>query len=138
MTTPLILRGNLLVNTVDVSSGVTSFAFSGERETIDIPPTFGTSKTYAAGTDSYQVEVSYFTNVATPTLLTSVFWDALATNAGTVTVSGTFSPGPVSATNPRYTATAVVTGVGIGGDVNTLAMDSQTFPLLARPVRTVV
>lgn len=136
MLNPLILKGNLRVNDIDVSEAVTSFMFSGQRDTIDIPATFGASKSFRAGSDSYEVEISYLlgSNTATPTQLTNVFWEALADTDGTVTVSGTFAPGPASSTNPRYTATAVVTGVGIGGEVNTLAQDSQTFPLVGRPV----
>lgn len=132
---PLILKGNLTINGVDVSDSVTSFTFTGSRDVVDIPATFGSGKSFAAGSDSYQVEVSYMTNTATPTQLTGVFWDALADAAGTVTVEGTFNTGAVSPTNPSYTATAVVTGVGIGGDVNTLGQDSQTFPLTGRPVK---
>ena len=133
---PLILKGNLTVNSTDVSDSVTSFMFKGSRDTVDIPATFGSSTSFAAGSDSYEVDINYFTDIATPSHLTGIFWDALADDAGTVEVSGTFASGPVSETNPLYTATAVVTGVGIGGEVNTLAQDSQTFPLTGRPVKT--
>lgn len=135
MSTPLILKGNLKVNGVDVSAAVTSFTFKGMRETIDIPATFGSSQTFRGGSDTYEVEINYFQNTATPTHMTGVFWDALADADGTVTVEGSFNTGAVSATNPKWTGTALVTGVGLGGDVNTLAVDSQTFPLLGRPVK---
>ena len=136
MINPLILKGNLKVNGIDVSGSVTSYTFSGQRDTIDIPATFGSRASFAAGSDTYQVEIAYLSNTATPAELTSVFWDALADANGTVTVSGSFSSGAVSATNPSYTATAVVTGVSIGGAVNSLGQDSQTFPLKDRPVKS--
>lgn len=133
---PLILTGNLKINDVDVSEQVTSFKFSGTRDTIEVPETFGSRKSVRGGGDEYEVEISYLQDVDA-TALTVIFWDALADAAGTVTVAGTVRPGAVSATNPEFEATALVTGAGIGGDVNTVGLDSQTFPLLDRPVKNV-
>lgn len=129
---PLILRGNLKINDTDVSEQVTAFKFTGSRDTIDIPATFGARKSFAGGDDTYQVEISYLSDTDAEAL-TSVFWEALADDEGTVEVSGTMRPGDPSPSNPMWAAYALVTGVGIGGDVNSVGVDSQTFPLLDRP-----
>lgn len=131
---PLILTGNLEIDSVDVSDQVTQFKFSAARDQIDIPQTFGLRASFAAGSDTYEVEIEYLSDVDS-TALTQIFWTAIADADGTVEVAGTFRPGAVSATNPQWTATAVVTGVGIGGGVNTVGMDSQTFPLTDRPTQ---
>lgn len=134
---PLILRGNLKVNGNDVSDQVTSFTFTANVDTIDIPSTFGSRPSFAAGNDTYEVTIEYLmSNDATPFSLSEIFWDAIDTDAGTITVAGTLRSGSVSATNPLYTATAVVTGVGLGGENNTVGQDSQTFPLTDRPTRS--
>lgn len=131
---PLLLTGNLKINGTAVASQVTSFMFKAQRDSIEVPATFGTRKSYRPGDDTYEVDISYLTDTDA-TALTQIFWTAVADAAGTVTVAGTMRPGVVSATNPEWTATAVVTGAGIGGDVNTIGVDSQTFPLTDRPTQ---
>lgn len=137
---PLLLTGNLKINDVDVSDQVTSFAFTGTRDSIEIPATFGQRKSFRGGNDSYEVEISYLSDVDT-TALTQIFWAALADadgtpEAGTVEVSGTLRPGAVSATNPEWSGVALVTGTSLGGEVNTVGTDSQTFPLQDRPTQS--
>tara|TARA_R110000803_G_scaffold63024_1_gene123565 strand:- start:7264 stop:7680 length:417 start_codon:yes stop_codon:yes gene_type:complete len=133
---PLILTGNLEIDGVDVSAQVTAFKFSAARAQIEIPQTFGTRMSFAAGNDSYEIEIEYLSD-NDATALSQIFWTAIADADGTVTCAGTFRTGAVSATNPQWTATAVVTGVGIGGEVNTVGVDSQTFPLTDRPTQAV-
>lgn len=131
---PLILTGNLEIDGVDVSDQVTSFMFKASRDSVTVPATFGQRKSFRAGDDSYEVDIAYLSDTDA-TALTQIFWTAIADTDGTVTVAGTMRPGAVSATNPQWTATAVVTGVGVGGDVNTVGVDSQTFPLTDRPTQ---
>ena len=132
---PLILRGNLQIDSADVSAQVTEFKFSGERAQIDIPGTFDSRPSFAGGYDTYTVEISYLADTDA-TALTQVFWSALAADPGTITVSGTFRAGEVSESNPMWTATAQVLMSSLGGEVNTVSLDSVTFPCLDRPVQT--
>lgn len=134
---PLILKGNLTINGVDVDDQVTQFKFMGARSQVDIPATFGSRLSYAGGNDSYTVQIDYLQDTDA-TALTQIFWTALADDEGTITVAGTMRPGPVSASNPEWTGTALVLGVGIGGEVNTVGIDSQTFPLLDRPTQVII
>jgi len=131
---PLILTGNLSIDSVDVSDQVTAFKFSAARAQIEIPQTFGTRMSFAAGNDSYEVEIEYLSDTDS-TAISQILWTALADSTGTIVVAGTFRPGAVSTTNPQWTGTAVVTGAGIGGEVNTVGVDSQTFPLTDRPTQ---
>lgn len=131
---PLILTGNLTIGGTDVSEQVTAFTFSGERDTVEIPATLGARMSFAGGNDKYEVEIEYLSDTDA-TAVSQILWTALADTAGTIEVAGTFRPEPVSATNPQWVATALVTGVGIGGTVNEVGVDSQTFPCLDRPTQ---
>ena len=134
---PLILTGNLTIDGVDVSDQVTAFKFSATRDQVEIPATLGQRKSFRAGNDMYEVEIEYLSDVDA-TAITQVLWTAIADADGTIDVAGTFRPGAASASNPEWTATAVVTGVGIGGTVNEVGTDSQTFPLTDRPTQVTV
>lgn len=131
---PLILRGNLEVDGNDVSDQVIGFTFRGTRDEIEIPATLGVRKSWAGGSDEYEVEISYLPDVDA-TAITQIFWTALADNEGTIEIGGTLREGATSATNPRWTGVALVNASGIGGDVNTVAQESVTFKLLDRPTQ---
>lgn len=134
---PLILTGNLEIDGTDVSDQIIGFKFSAARDQIEIPATLGQRKSFAAGNDSYEVEIEYLSDTDA-TAVTQLLWAAIADADGTIVVGGTYRPGAVSATNAQWTATAVVTGVGIGGNVNEVGTDSQTFPLTDRPTMVTV
>lgn len=131
---PLILRGNLEIDGVDVSEQVTEFRFAATRAQIDIPQTFGSRASYGPGSDTYEVTIAYLADTDAEAI-SQIFWTAIADDTGTVEVAGTFRPGAVSATNPQWVGTALVVGAGVGGEVATVALDSQTFPLLDRPTQ---
>lgn len=133
---PLILTGDLEINGTDVSDQVMSFVIKASRESVEIPATLGTRKTFKAGNDSYEVEFNYLQD-NDATALTQIFWTALADADGTITFGGTLRAGAVSATNPRWEGTAVVTGMGVGGEVNAVGDDSVTFPCTDRPTQAV-
>lgn len=132
---PLILRGNLTAGGDSVGVQVTSFTLRATRDDVEIPATFGARKSHAAGDDDYEIEIAYLQDIDDDAL-SEIFWAAVADDAGTIEFGGTFKPGAVSATNPLFTCTAVVTGVGRGGQVRTVGQDTQTFPLVGRPVKT--
>lgn len=131
---PLILTGNQTANGVDVSDQVMAFKVVAARERVQIPATFGLRRSFRAGDDTYEVQIDYLTDTDT-TSLSEIFWDAIGDVDGTIELTGTMRPDPISATNPAFTMTAVVTGAGIGGTVNTVGVDSQTFPLTDRPTK---
>ena len=132
---PLILRGNLTIDGESVADQVTSFQFKGMRDQIEIPATFGQRKSVAGGGDSYEAEISFLQDIDAEAI-SQIFWNALADADGTVELAGTLKAGSVSATNPEFTVTALVTAANLGGEVNTVGVDSVTLPCLDRPVKT--
>jgi PKD repeat protein len=133
---PLVLSGGLTINDVDVSQQVKAFRFAGTRVNVPIPATFDTDMSFAAGPGSWQVEVEYLSDVDSSSL-TQVFWSAMTTAPHTVTVSGTVRAGAVSASNPRWYGTAVVTSWGLGGGHYELGTDSVVFNLTAAPTQSI-
>lgn len=131
---PLILKGNLKINGTDAPEQVTSFMFKGAREAVTIPATFGARQSVGAGADSYECEIGYLQDTDA-TALSMILWDALADDEGTITVSGTLRAGAIAVGNPEWTATCVVTAAVLGGEVNTVAVDSVTLPCTDRPTK---
>ncbi len=134
---PLILRGALKVNASDVSDQVMQFKFAGARSEINVPATFGKRESFEGGSDTYTVQIDFLQDVDA-TALSIILWDALTDPVGTIVVSGSLRDGPVGADNPLFTATAVVTAVGLGGTVNTVGTDSVTLRLKDRPVKSII
>ena len=133
----MILKGNIEIETVDVSDQVASLTFMGSRDSVNLRATYGVSKSFAPGDDSYECGIDLNQGVEA-TDLSMILFDQLTDAEGTIVVSGTFKPGAISATNPKFTGTALVTSFEIGGEVNTEGTSTFTFPLLARPVKTIV
>lgn len=131
---PLILTGNQKINGVDVSDQVISFRVVGARAQTNIPATYGERASFAGGDDTYTVEIEYLSDTDA-TALTQIFWTAIAATPGTITFEGSMRSGAVSASNPAWTGTALVTAVGIGGTVKGVGRESVTFPCLDRPTQ---
>lgn len=134
---PLILRSNITINTVDVGVQVMALTFLGSRDMIRIPATFGSRSSVAGGDDTYTAKLDFMQDV-NALAISQILWEALADAVGTIIIAGTFRAGAVSVTNPRWTGTAQVGGFELGGAVNQLGVDSQTFELRGRPVRTIL
>ena len=130
----MILKGNIEIESTDVSDQVASLTFMGSRDSVNLRATYGSEPSFAAGNVTYECSIDLNQGVAA-TDLSIVLFDQLADADGTITVYGTFQPGAVSATNPSFTATALVTDFEVGGEVNTEGTSAFTFPLLARPVK---
>lgn len=132
-----IVTANLEINSIDVSETVTALTFIGERDAITVPPTMTEREGVKAGSDRYFVRIDWLqSQAATPTSIEDILWTALGTADGTITVSGTLRSGDVSESNPQWSGTAVVVGVELGGEKNTIGTGSQTFQLTDRPTVT--
>lgn len=131
---PLVLTGTPEIESTDVSDQVMSIVFSGTRDSVNIPATFGTSPSFAAGNATYEVTINFLQDVDA-TAISEILFTELADATGTIDVGATVRAGAVSASNPKYTGTAVVTGWELGGEVNTVGTNSVTFPLTARPTK---
>jgi hypothetical protein len=131
---PLVLKHNTEIDSTDVSDQVISIKFMGTRDDVVIPATGGAAKSHAAGDADYSVEITLIQDVDS-SAISEILFAALADADGTIEVSGTMRAGAVSASNPSYTADAVVTGWELGGGVNTVGQHTITMPCVARPVR---
>lgn len=112
----------------------------GQRSEIVVPPRFSTgTETAVAGAASYYVEVDYMPDDTSATTFFSQLWDALdpATNpTGELYFEGTLhDSGAVSADNPKWSGTLLVTDAGIGGASNSLSRRTGRFRLTGRPVK---
>jgi len=58
-----------------------------------------------------------------------ILWDAFSTTSGVVAFEVRPVNGPVSASNPSYTGSVLIQQFAVGGDLNTMAAKSLTFPL---------
>lgn len=133
---PLLLTQGLTIDSVDVSDQVFGFKVIGSRESIPVRKTFGQRASVRPGSDTYEVEIMFLQDVDA-TALSRIFWDALADADGTVVLTGKLRSGAISADNPEWTMTALVTGSEFGGEVDTVGETSLTFPLLDRPTQDV-
>jgi len=91
-------------------------------------------KTHIAGLKSGSVKLDFFQDYTATTGLEAILWPLLGTLA-TVVVSPT--SGTVSAGNPNYTFTALVTTVTpLTGAVGDVATESVTWPTSGTVVKT--
>lgn len=124
---------------VDQKDAILSMTIKGGRDLIELPPTFARGKTAQAGADSYEVEIEYMPDDTGAATFFAQLWDALdpATNpTGEVYFEGTLhGTGAVSASNPKWSGTMIVTEAALGGTANTLSRKSSTFRLKARPTK---
>jgi|GEM_PF-5253480 len=130
----MILKGNIEIESTDVSDHVASLTFMGSRDSVKLRPTYGVQGSFAGGDATYECAIDLNQGVEA-TDLSMILFDELADADGTITVSGTFQAGAVSVSNPKFTGTALVTDFEIGGEVNTEGTSAFTFPLLARPTK---
>lgn len=144
-TTPfVILTGQCKIGAsagtaVDVKDAVTALTIRGARAVVEIPATLATGEvSRKAGTSTYELEVAFLGDDTATTALTMLLWDALdaTTNpTGELYFEGNLHAGVTSASNPKWSGTMIVTGSAFGGEVGTVSVDSQTFPLTGRPTR---
>ncbi|MEY2580523.1 MAG: hypothetical protein QOE09_372 [Ilumatobacteraceae bacterium] len=129
----LVLFGQLSLAGVDVSDEVTSFTLMASRNEVAVPASLGNKVEYVkAGSEKWQIEIAYRQSEATNSV-SKIFYDALLTEAATVNFSGSITDDTDS---DNFYGTFVVSGLSHGGAADSLAEDSQTFTLTARPVRT--
>ena len=134
-TPDIIVTENLTVDSTDMTEQVMSLKFTGQAETVTIPATFGQRSSVRKGNDSYSVEVTFLQDYGTDAL-TSLIWEELADSDGEMVFAGSFESGSISASNPLYTATAIVTEGELGGAVNEVGQTTVTFPLKDRPTKS--
>jgi len=129
------LKGNLMMGVdaadVDISAWVTRLTVQRLRESIAIPGTLATGQaSVAAGAETDNVIVDFFSDLSAEAPF-DLFEQAITSPNSELLFEGTLDPGPVGPENPKYSGTAVILGLDIGGTVGQLRTQSQTFPIRA-------
>lgn len=132
-TSPLILRGNFKIATVDQSTEVTAFHVRGIRDTVEVPATLGGPKSERAGGAKYEIEISYLSTDGTDGVLFPTLWTAIGSATAELAWTATLRDGAISAANPQWSGTMVVVAAELGGDAEGLSIGSATFPLTGAP-----
>lgn len=138
---PLILRGNLRIGTNDttavaVGNEVTDFTVSATADIITIPPTMNNPTGYRGGAAAFSVKIGYLSTDGTDGVLFPILWAAISSPTGNKQLyfEGCLRDAVISAANPLWTGTLIVSGANVGGTVQTVSVDSLTFPLTGAPV----
>lgn len=142
---PLVIVGSLKVGSsagtaVDVSAVVQSFRLQAVRDEVPIPPTLtSTVRSSRMGYAAWNCTLVYYSNPdataashLTRQLLTAIA-DTAASPPGSLYFEGTMKAGTPSTSNPKWSGRFLVTGVGYGGEVGEVSIDSQTYPMTGAP-----
>lgn len=146
--TSILTVGNLKVGEsvstcTEIGDVVTAFRIQGTRDTIAVPPTLATQvENNRAATQRWTLQMDFFSD-PNATAATDLFNRLLAAMAdttgafgsppGSLYYEGSIQDGSVSTSNPKWSGRFLVTGLGWGGTVNELSLDSQTFPCTGAP-----
>jgi hypothetical protein len=138
---PLILRGNLRVGTNDttavaVGNEITDFTVSATADIITIPATMNNPVGYRGGAAHFEIKIGYLSTDGTDGVFFPMIWAAIASPTGNKQLyfEGCLRDAVISASNPLWTGTFIVSGANVGGTVQTVSVDSLTFPLIGAPV----
>jgi len=129
------LTGNLMMGVApgppatDISAWVTRMTIQRTREGITVAGTLATGvASTVAGAEHDNLIIDFYSDLSA-TAPFGLFETAIQTPNAELLFSGSLDPGAVSATNPKWTGTAIILGVDIGGTVGQLRGQSQTFPI---------
>lgn len=114
----------LTVNSIDLSSYVSSITLTRAFDELEVTAMGDTGHKYVAGLEASSITIDFFNDFATGKVGQTL--DTLAGTTTTITVQPT--AGTVSATNPKYTMTVLVNNITpINGAVGDLATQSVTW-----------
>lgn len=140
-TAPLILKGNLKLGSssgtaLEVGDQVTAWALKQMRDTIAIPATLAATKSIRAGGESWTLDLGYLSSDGSLTDdVFGILYTQALTDDAQCYFEGSQRNGAVSATNPKWSGTFVVTENQFGGDAEGLSIARFTYQLIARPTR---
>lgn len=116
-------------NLTDYSSDISQLVINRRRPGTTRPATYGEPETrQKAGADEYQVTVNLFHDEGDSTNVWAEAWDAMDTEAGELYFEGTYRPGPVSATNPKFTGYMTLVDLDTGHQVGEWRQQNKTWP----------
>lgn len=139
----LILKGNLKLGAnhagvADMSAEVIAFKVSAKVDNIAIPATLSTPKAARGGSVEYSIDISYLSTDDDSATLFRVLWAAVGSASKELYFEGSFRDDAVSATNPVWYGTFIVSGADVGGAAEGLSEGSITCIMKAAPSMAIV
>lgn len=128
------LEGNIQLGTgpgslTDYSLDVSALIIEKIRNTVQKPGTFGNPTVEdKASTTQYRVQVVFAGNEGDATGVWAEIWDAMDTPTSEIYFEGSFKPGDVSVSNPKFTGFMIATQNMAGGTVGQNKQVSVTYP----------
>lgn len=123
----------LTVNSIDLSTYVSSITLNRNFDELEITAMGDTGHKYVAGLESSSITIDFFNDWATGKVGQTL--DSLVGATTTVTVQP--ASGAVSATNPKYTMTVLVNNITpVNGAIGDLATQSVTWNVNGAIVKT--
>ena len=137
MTTTVLMLdgGTFTLGGTDYSDAVSKIVLHASADTVEVPQTFATPKTLRKGPVKYELEIDYLSNDIASQLFDDLFAAIAVGQTGQLAFVVRFRAGAVSASNPQWTGTLVVTDASIGGEAGGLSNGSGTFGCTAAPVK---
>lgn len=136
---PLVLKAHLALgstssNASDVSDEVLTFKITAKIDEVEVPAT-GTKPAHVrGGASDFAVTIGYLSNDIAGTLFTKL-WTAITTGDKTLYFQGRNRSAAVSAANPNWSGTFVVTEATVGAAAEALSKGSATFPMTGAPTQ---
>lgn len=119
-------NASVTINSVDLSSAVTSVTLSQTADNLETTAMGDTARTYIGGLTTGNVDLTFNQDFAASQVEATIY-PLLGT---TTTVVVKPDAGATSATNPSYTFTALITEwPTLDGDVGSVAQSSVSWPI---------
>jgi hypothetical protein len=133
-TTPLIIGGAFTCDGDDFSDAVTHVMLAVDANEVAVPATLANPTSARKGSNKYTLNIGFLSNDLAAELFTKLY-DAIDTSDGQLAFTLKLRNEAVSASNPEWSGTFVAIHAALGGDAETLSVDSATFTLLGRPTK---
>lgn len=129
------LEGNIKFGSTtadtNYNASITSLVINRATDIITIPKTFANALTDSeAGGETQTLTINFLGDPLSASSFWAELWDAMDTDDKSLVFAATLNDSTtVSATNPKFSGTVIVAGLGTGGDPGALRTQSQTFPI---------
>lgn len=124
------LEANITLGGTDYSAEIRNITITGSREVVTGAGTYGDSTvSQAAGSAEYEVEMTVEYDEGVAANVWNELWTAFTSATAELAFTGTRTTGAVSATNPRFDGTLLVTEIQAIGPVGEEKVATFTFPV---------
>ena len=127
----LQLEAPITIGGVDYSDEIRRLVLRRRRNLVTRPATFGdNTEVQSAAALVNEITIELFNDVtASSTGIARKLWEAAATDTAELAFTAKYVTAAVSANNPEFSGTFVVTGAELGGEINAYNRQQWTFPV---------